>query len=552
MSKQYHKIEKLQRLKTKNHTDKESALDQKTCGISFVEKISLNRKYIFEILLIGSIIVLLYLEFRRPEIIIDTIDVPEDIEKLGYTGNVVAERLADEAHKIVLEIRKPPPQKLWSEEVLSMSEVKTYTQVPDILVPTTQFSLRSITRFIRQEFSDFFDTNSVYVHGEIVHDNDKIVLTLRNLSGENSPIAERIVKKSVEQLFNEGGVALLKLTNPSVMVIYAYKNFVIQLSKLSNVKKNFNDVIQAAEYCLRYSPANDDSLVHTIWGNALLDLRRPTEAIEQYKKAIAINHQFANAYNNWGNALLDLKKPKEAIEQFKNAVDIDPNFEAAYNNWGNAQQTLGLSFENQYQNKEASFHFNIAICLYKKAIKIDPQFAYAHNNLGAAFYNNKQFENAIMQYKKAIEIDPKYVVPYINLAATYIRTAQPDKANEQYEILVTKVDPHNAQAYKDWGSNLLNTGIRINDRDRIKEAKKKFEKSIGFNSKDVDTYFRLANTFLQLHQPYEAIKQCEIALKIDRYSASIYEIWGSALFELKRHKEGKVKFQKAKDLREKH
>ncbi len=37
-----------------------------------------------------------------------------------------------------------------------------------------------------------------------------------------------------------------------------------------------------------------------------------------------------------GNALLDQKKYSEAIEQFQKAIEKDPDYAVAYDNWGNA------------------------------------------------------------------------------------------------------------------------------------------------------------------------------------------------------------------------
>ena len=52
---------------------------------------------------------------------------------------------------------------------------------------------------------------------------------------------------------------------------------------------------------------------HSNLGEALLDLRRPAEALASCDKAIALNPDLAIAYYNRGNALQDLKRSLEAI-----------------------------------------------------------------------------------------------------------------------------------------------------------------------------------------------------------------------------------------------
>lgn len=556
MRNQYHKIARLQRFKTKNHADMVSVSDQKTCNISFLEKISLTRKYIFEILLISSIllvIVLLYLELKRPEIIIDTIDVPEDIEKLGYTGNIVAEKLADEAHKIVMENQTISPQKSWQKEAINTTEVMPNAQVPDILLPIAQSSVRSITRFIRQEFGDNFGLKSIYVRGEIVHVNSNIVLTLRKLSGVNSPLAIEIVtnRKRIESLFKKGGASLLRLTDPSSLAIYAYQKFERQLRNSTKTDKIFTQVVQASQYCLKYPPKTDDSLAHNLWGNALLSLKRTNEAIEQYKKALDIDPDFASAFNNWGNALLDLKRPKEAIGQYKKAIDIDPMFASPYNNWGNALLILGDISQSHGHYYEGICHFKMAIALYKKTISLDPKFAIAYINLGNAFTRIEQYDDAIVQYKNAIATDPQYAAAaYNNWGQTLVNSGQLEDAIEQY-INAIKIDSQNAQAYKNWGDTLLILGQTLNDHNRFEEAIDKFKKSTDIDPKDPDTFSRWGNALVQLKRPKQAIEQCKIAIKIDPNFAFAYEIWGSALFELKQPDLAKKQFKKAKDIKEK-
>jgi tetratricopeptide (TPR) repeat protein len=59
------------------------------------------------------------------------------------------------------------------------------------------------------------------------------------------------------------------------------------------------------------------------------------EAIENYRKAIQINPNFAVALNNLGAALATEGRFDEAIENFRKAIQVNPNFVAAQNFfWG--------------------------------------------------------------------------------------------------------------------------------------------------------------------------------------------------------------------------
>ena len=63
-----------------------------------------------------------------------------------------------------------------------------------------------------------------------------------------------------------------------------------------------------------------------------------------YLKAIAINPQFADAYNNRGNAKDDLGDYQGAIADYSKAIQIDPQDASAYNNRG---VTKGIGFNDE-------------------------------------------------------------------------------------------------------------------------------------------------------------------------------------------------------------
>ncbi|MBI5747750.1 MAG: tetratricopeptide repeat protein [Nitrospinae bacterium] len=63
-------------------------------------------------------------------------------------------------------------------------------------------------------------------------------------------------------------------------------------------------------------------------------------AIESYTKAIALDPNYAQAYNNRGVAYYDKGQHDRAIEDYNKAIALDPNLASAYNNRGVA---YGLS-----------------------------------------------------------------------------------------------------------------------------------------------------------------------------------------------------------------
>ena len=79
----------------------------------------------------------------------------------------------------------------------------------------------------------------------------------------------------------------------------------------------------------------ESSILFNILGALLSSKNNLDKAIDNYKKAIAINPNYAQAYNNLGIALQKLNKINEAVENYKKAIGIKNNIAEAYNNLGN-------------------------------------------------------------------------------------------------------------------------------------------------------------------------------------------------------------------------
>jgi len=65
-----------------------------------------------------------------------------------------------------------------------------------------------------------------------------------------------------------------------------------------------------------------------------------------YQKALKIDSQFVDAYNNTGNALKDMRKLSEAETYFRRALKIDPDFSPAYSNL-----LLNMNYDTQHDKQ---------------------------------------------------------------------------------------------------------------------------------------------------------------------------------------------------------
>lgn len=137
-------------------------------------------------------------------------------------------------------------------------------------------------------------------------------------------------------------------------------------------------------------------------GLSSLDSGQYEEATEAFSKAIEINPQYAEAYNNRGVAWHYKGDYDRAIADYTKALEINPQYAEAYNNRGVAW----------YHKRD----YDRAIADYSKAMDTNPRYADAFNNRGDAWFYKENCAQAIADTTKALEINPQYADAYNQLA----------------------------------------------------------------------------------------------------------------------------------------
>jgi tetratricopeptide (TPR) repeat protein len=124
----------------------------------------------------------------------------------------------------------------------------------------------------------------------------------------------------------------------------------------------------------------DDERAHTLLGGYYFGRQDWQAAIDEYHKAIAINPEFSQPYNQLGYALRFLERYDEAEQAFKKYVELIP--------------------------KEPNPYDSYAELLLKRG----------------------RFEESIAQYRKALAHNPKFVASYIGIANNEIFLGKPEDA----------------------------------------------------------------------------------------------------------------------------
>jgi tetratricopeptide (TPR) repeat protein len=129
---------------------------------------------------------------------------------------------------------------------------------------------------------------------------------------------------------------------------------------------------------------------------------RNDEAITEYRAALALWPDLADAHSNLGLLLAARGEHDEALQQLRDALRLDPAMSEAHVN-------LGLELAARHQAADA-------IASFERALELDPTNATAHYNLGTVLAGQGRFDPAIEHLQRALALRPDFPEARQNLA----------------------------------------------------------------------------------------------------------------------------------------
>jgi tetratricopeptide (TPR) repeat protein len=166
-------------------------------------------------------------------------------------------------------------------------------------------------------------------------------------------------------------------------------------------------------------------------GDANRNAGKYTEAIEEYDRAIRVEPNYAQIYNNRGLAYYAKGDYDRAIADFNQAITLDPRYAEAYNNRGRTYYAKG--------------DLDKALADYNQAITLNPEFPLAFNGRAYVYLAKKDHERAYADAKQAIRLWPRESVWYITTAEIFLSMGNNKRAIEDLEY-VLKISPNFTRA----------------------------------------------------------------------------------------------------------
>ncbi|MDG6933393.1 MAG: tetratricopeptide repeat protein [Nitrososphaerota archaeon] len=159
----------------------------------------------------------------------------------------------------------------------------------------------------------------------------------------------------------------------------------------------------------------DQYVAHMLMGRYLIDREWNWVGAEaEFRRAIELNPNSAEAHYRYALLLHNLGKHDEAIEEAKVAEELDP---------------LSVSVTQVYGTiLYYALRYGEAILTFQRAIEIDPGAALAHNNIGLAYFQTGDADRGLAEVKKAIELDPDNEMFKVDLCYIYTKLGKTAEA----------------------------------------------------------------------------------------------------------------------------
>jgi serine/threonine protein kinase/Tfp pilus assembly protein PilF len=174
---------------------------------------------------------------------------------------------------------------------------------------------------------------------------------------------------------------------------------------LEKAKDYFNQAIEKdPNYALAYVGLADYYDVVPDYAPIKISEAMP-KALVTAQKAVAIDDTLAEAHATLADAYSGLWNWAAAEREFKRALQLNPNSANAHKQYSYYLFGIGRNEEGLSQ--------------IKRALELDPLNLNYNDNLGTGYLNRGQYDLAVEQYRKLFEIDPNYASGHFNLAFAY-------------------------------------------------------------------------------------------------------------------------------------
>lgn len=216
------------------------------------------------------------------------------------------------------------------------------------------------------------------------------------------------------------------------------------------------------------------------------------EAMDHYRRAIELRHDYPEAWSNLGVALSESGRYEEAIAAHRESLRIRSANPEALSNLAAALSRAGRHSE--------------AIDAMQQALQYDPRNAALHRNFGVTLHAAGRTADAVAAYRRSLELHPEQPEVRTQMILALASSQSPEQAIVSYQRIL-KDDPTNAQAH-------FNLAVLLTNLGQSQEAIRHYEQVVALRPDHLEARTNLATLLARSGRVSEAIPHFEQAARL--------------------------------------
>lgn len=430
------------------------------------------------------IVPLLFGQFKRDQVIIEPIAVPETLALQGLTPEVAANRVWDGLRDVAEKARTSKEQ---------ISAIPDSRQV-EFSFPDSGFSIESLVFHVRRLFNAY----ETRISGEIVCADaacarEGMKLRLRVIrDGIDMIDLPAIGQQAERDYFAQAAAGVLSVLDPFVAIAAASED------------QPFRATVLARRLIRSHHP--DAKWAHNLIGLIRADAGDDDAAVEEFNAAIALDPNFAIARSNLGNTLIRRNDLAGARAQFEAIRRQNPKSVRAAEGFADIAAAAGNRAE--------------AVRLLLEAAELDPESPRYFSKAGRIEMAAGNTDEAVKLLERALELDPGHLPAFAELGAMYVGNDDYTSAAKIYRAAADYApDDADAQAsygriqaiLKDWDGSLSS-----------------YARAVALEPASAEYRYEYARALQALGRHEEALAALAEALRLDPNYADAYLAIGNS------------------------
>lgn len=454
----------------------------KACDESTGEIFSL----VWHALVIAGFAAAIYLfvkQWLRNPLVIESLDVPKDLQELGLSGPVLAQRLADHISELQQKARTDDGSA--EQAIVELPRLQL-----DLQLPGTPWSMRSAIRYLKQALQK----PDRRILGEVLPSGKAYAIRVRDSEGNAIDVPVHFKDaRSVDSALEATAQAVLALVSPLELAAVFVSS--------ETVQTQFSRTREAVERHLSTKPAHTHQSAYIMLASIakeMADYGRMEEYIglarlaAEHEARFAIFPRLGARYLNFlGGLARERATLDEAIYYYKKALRKSPEEIGIRSN-------LGLAYHD-------SNRFGRAAWFFRTVIWLRPRSSRGWRGLGLIEQRKGNLHRAVALYTRAIDVAPRARWPRLNRLDALRRIGGDASRWEQELQSLLAIDPDFGPMYRFWAQTLT-------ERGDLDGALAKLERARTLSPNDVWNDIDMSHLYRQQGRTDEAMEVAYAAL----------------------------------------